>query len=309
MKSILLTACLLFTFILSQAQTPIIFQPGPGLNDGTDEGGINGGKDCFIYTGGLDTLTHYSEGYMLVYPKSNCNLTTVISLIQFNLDSLPTNIDSVKLVLTHTDPAPYCYSNCVADFHIARNLAPWSETTVSYSNPPAIDSPIYTIHNLNWKDTLGVREYDITTSYNLWKSGVLPNYGLTFYSNSIGCNNAAVHFNSYTSDDTAIARRPYLKIYEHEIPNQVNDFATQIQFNIYPNPTNERVTISYHNNDEQQSKFEIYDITQKLVSTNSWDNHQINFQKNIDIHHLTPGIYIYNLQIGNNSLRGKLIKK
>ena len=158
-------ACILSVILLSAqftlAQTPIIYQPGPGLNDGTDEGGVNGGKDVFL--GDADDIAHGIESAFYVLPISNCNATTYVSLFKFDVSTLPSEVDSVMLVITHSDPGAYCYSNCLADFHLAAITEPWSETTVTFYGRPAKEStPFYSLLNHNWDDSLHAKEYDIT---------------------------------------------------------------------------------------------------------------------------------------------------
>lgn len=73
---------------LALAQTPIIFQPGPGLNDGTDEGGLNGGKDVYTwdeqFSSNFGTATQCGSS-----PISTCNQTNRRGYIKFDLSTLP----------------------------------------------------------------------------------------------------------------------------------------------------------------------------------------------------------------------------
>jgi|GEM_PF-1634236 len=211
-RTVVLIAFLVLGMCQVLAQSPIIFRPGPGLNDGTDQGGIAGGKDAFVYQGA--TTTNYGDDPQLVaLPISDCNATHFVGYIQFDLTSLPAVVDSVFVVFKHYPETSYCYSGCNADFYFARVLAPWNEMTINYDNQPAHDTAFYGPVNISFPNDFGERAYNITSAYNLWKSGTVQNYGMAIYSTTITCNNAAISFDVHSSDDTA--NRPYLKIYSH----------------------------------------------------------------------------------------------
>jgi hypothetical protein len=306
----------LFTFLVVllsvgalRAQSPIIFQPGPGLNDGTDEGGLNGGKDTYI--GDWDALSHYDATTVFTSPNSNCNSTTWIGLMKFDLSSLPSAVDSVFLVFHHLDPSPYCYSNCNADFHMAVVTEAWSETTVSYSNPPAKSTtPFYSKTALNWDDTLGVQQYDITAVYRDWADETVPNHGFQIYSSSIGCNNASVFFAPYSSDDTINGgeRRPYLKIYSNSTAiNSIS--AEKFDLKLYPNPAVTESILEFSLNEEENIRFEMFDVSGRILQ---------NFEKIfspgtnriiIPMDGYNSGLYFYRLKSNTDSVTGKLIKR
>ena len=161
------------------------FQPSAGLNDGTDDGSEFKGKDTRIYYhvaqeantnyGSLDKLMFvYYSGYE-GYP-----------LLKFNVSTLPSNIDSVKL---------YLYANpsldtgcCVEDlcpsmsWAVNRITSDWNEMTVTYNTRPTLSGESYGTLNipaLSHADSQGV-SVDITTLYNGWKNGTIPNYGIGF---------------------------------------------------------------------------------------------------------------------------------
>ncbi|MBX2985484.1 MAG: DNRLRE domain-containing protein [Bacteroidia bacterium] len=213
MNKILLIVLTLSFITSTNAQTDsiLIFQPGPGLNDGTDQGGISGGKD--VYTNEYIPSQNFAEDSVLfTLPISNCNNTQMRTFIQFDLTYLPTIVDSVFVGFTHKQHT-ICWSNCVADFYFAAINQPWDETVVNYSNMPTYGASFYGPINISVPNNYGVREYDITTMYNQWKNGTVAYHGFAIYSTTVGCNNGCAMFAAYSSDDTIPANRPYLKIY------------------------------------------------------------------------------------------------
>ncbi len=309
MKTLYTLAAVFFLAQPLLAQTPIIFQPGPGLNDGTDEGGANGGKDVFI--GDADNITHGTESAFYILPISNCNNTTWISLFKFDVSTLPTEVDSVLLVITHSDPGTYCYSNCVADFHLAAITEPWSETTVTFSARPAKEStPFYSILNHNWDDSLHAKEYDITQTYRNWATETIPNHGFEFYSSTVGCNNAAVTLYGATSDDTtnAGANRPYLKVYPASVGIQ-SSLAAQMGLQCYPNPVSNQATLEFTLAATQNIVFELVDIAGRLINTREYALAAGANRITFSLSDVNAGLYYYRLKTNAGEVAGKLIKK
>ena len=117
MKQILYSlAFLLITSHAAFAQDTIIFRPGPGANDSTDQGGLTGGKDVWVYEG--DPASNFgTTPYIEALPISNCNATHTSAFIQFDLSTLPANVDSAFVVFNHYSHTTYCYSGCDANFY------------------------------------------------------------------------------------------------------------------------------------------------------------------------------------------------
>ena len=198
----------------------IIFQPGPGLNNGSDEGGLNGGKDS--YSSRPDSGSNYgTQNITYATPRSTCNSADYISFIQFDISSLPSNVDKVYLGVTHIPHTSYCYSNCSADFYFYPVSTSWNEMSITNNNMPTIDTghPAFGPLHITFPNDLGNQEYDITNIYNAWKNGTVPNKGLAIYSPTVGCNNAAVFFGVKSSDESNASQRPYLRIIQSAVPN------------------------------------------------------------------------------------------
>jgi hypothetical protein len=204
------TAVCLLSFV-PMAQSEIVFRPGPGLNNGTDNGSANGGKDSWV-SGDTSGTNYGAESYVVATPVSNCNSATAKAYIQFDLSTLPANVQQVFLGVTHLPHMSYCLSNCDADFYFYPVTEPWSETTLIYDNKPPEAAAVYGPINITFPNDFGNREYDITSIYRAWKNNSVPNHGLAIYSPTVGCNNAAVIFYVHSSDATEENNRPYLKI-------------------------------------------------------------------------------------------------
>jgi hypothetical protein len=206
----LVTAVCLLS-IVHLAQSEIIFRPGPGLNDGTDNGSANGGKDSWVY-GDPPDINYGVDPYVLGSPVSNCNSAMFKAYIQFDLSTLPANVSQVFLGVTHFPHINYCYSNCNADFYFYPVSEPWNEMTLTYANSPLEAAAVYGPINITFPNDFGNKEYDITSIYRAWKDNSVPNHGLAIYSPTIGCNNACVSFSVHSSDAAEENNRPYLKI-------------------------------------------------------------------------------------------------
>lgn len=188
----------------------IIFRPGPGKNDGSDNGSQNAGKDTSA-AGGDPAKNYGAESYITGTPKSNCNPAETKAYIQFDLSSLPANVSQVFLGVTHITHTN-CYDNCNADFYFYLVTQAWNEMTVTFNNRPTEGGAVYGPLNIKAPNDLKTREYDITSIYKNWKNGSVPNYGLAIYSPTVGCNNAAAMFYVHSSDDPDPNVRPYLRI-------------------------------------------------------------------------------------------------
>lgn len=308
-KHLYMLACIFFLAQPLFAQTPIIFKPGPGLNDGTDEGGANGGKDAYVSN--IDNIAHGIEAGFATNPISNCNTTDQVSFLKFDVSSLPAEVDSVLMVIHHFDPQPYCFSNCIADFHFGIVTEPWSETTITFYNPPAIAAnPFYSFINLNWDDSLKIKEYNITETYRDWRDETVPNHGFEIYSTTVGCNNACVYIGGYTSDDTTNAGeyRPYLKIYENTIGIE-SMLAKQMGLHCYPNPATNEATLEFSLDAMQNITVDLLDVTGRLLSTREYATTSGINKITFSLSDVNAGLYYYRLKTNSGKVSGKLMKK
>lgn len=306
MKQItLLLAPFLFSVMLQAQQTVITFKPSAGANDGSDQGGMTSGKDAFIYEGD-PALNYGSNPSMVALPISNCNSTHAVAYIQFDVSSLPSTVDSVVFGVTHPDHTNYCLSNCNADFYFARITSAWDEMTVNYQSPPSTDTAFYGPINISFPNSFGTREYNITSTYLLWKNGTVPNNGFSIYSTTVGCNNAAVYFGSSTSDDTTVALRPYLKVYTSasgiEIP-----LASKLGFSISPTPAQDVAHVHFTLPQNGTAVFRLTDVSGRAVTEPVRIESSGEQNLTIDLSFLRKGMYFYTLETTEGNLSGKLL--
>ena len=311
MKKILLFSVIMLVALATHAQkdSVTIFRPTPGHNDSTDQGGANGGKDAYVYQYTPDQ--NYDSGIIVALPVSNCNNTQANGYLQFDVSGLPSNPDSVFLEVTHIPDTTYCYSNCDAYFYIANVTQQWHENTITFNNKPSQDTTHFfgPIH-ITFPNNFGPRAYNITAIYNKWRNGVVPNYGMVFYSPTVGCNNAAVGFFIHSSDDTDANTRPYLKIHT-TVPNFVQTpLAQELNLKVYPNPVNQNVNISFIIPFISNAKIVITDIVGKVVFEKEVnDVTDKNITINIPMQNYATGLYMLNLYTSKGSVSGKIIKQ
>lgn len=92
----------------------------------------------------------------------------------------------------------------------------------------------------------------------------------------------------------------------YEIDNiSVEEKETFADFQIYPNPAQDMLNISFNSNNLQSFEIKLMNITGKLVYSQNYTDHSGNFNKNINLSNLAKGVYILNL----NSATGTLTKK
>jgi hypothetical protein len=305
MKTLLLAGSFLGIMLSAQAQVITVFQPGPGNNDGTDDGGINGGKDVFCVQDNPGA-NYGSDPQLYAAPISNCNSTHAVALMQFDVSGLPATVDSVFFGVTHYDHTSYCYSNCDADFYFAYLTAPWDESTVSYNDFPAQGTDFYGPVHISFPNAFGLVEYNITNAYNAWRSGSTPNHGFIIYSPTIGCNNAAVVFYGHSSDDADSATRPYLKIYQNNvgIQHQISNISTRV----FPNPVNDNCTLQMDAKENDLVNIYLSDMQGKLVKTIAQEQIPAG-RKSIQfsVSDLEAGTYFITIEGKNGTSREKLM--
>lgn len=305
--TILVLAATLFQGLV-MAQAPIIFQPGPGLNDGTDQGGLNGGKDVFANE--YEYTTNYGNSAVIIaVPPSNCNNTQIDGYIQFDLSSLPNAVDSVFANFYHYPQTNYCYSNCDSWFFFAPITTEWNEMDVTFGNRPTYTTAFYDSIHFVFPDTGGWHRYNITTQYNNWKTGNMPNYGMAIYSTTVGCNNAAILFDVSSSDDTTAGntQRPYLEIYE--TPSAVqNTVKAKLNAKVYPNPAQDNLTLTYDLFEPMPVGLRVEGLDGRLWFLQaSIELEEGNHTTPINIAKLAAGIYMLVVETPIGTLREKIL--
>ncbi len=233
--------CLSLVSTLTLAQTPIIFQPGPGLNDGTDEGGLNSGKDTWIYDGDAGTNFGAHE-WCYSTPQTTCNSTNVHGLLKFDVSSLPLAVDSVVLAVDFMDQTNYCYSNCQATFSFNYVDEPWDEMTTTWNAQPLTSDAFAGPFPVAFPEVGGERHYNVTDAYLAWRTGSRPNHGFAILPLDGSCNNAAILFAFYSSDDTTVAHEP-VRLLVYENTSGLAEDPVWHGLLVAPNPATETVFV------------------------------------------------------------------
>jgi hypothetical protein len=225
LTGVTMVVCLLVALQGWAVGSEVKLQPGPGANNGRDDGSQDAGKDTYTYAATPQdrAKNHGNASTLHSQPTSNCNTAMARTFIRFNVDSLPTDVQASYLGVTHLAHTDHCLSNCSADFYFYPVLEPWNEMTLTYNKSPKVGQAIYGPIRIKFPNNLGVKEYDITDIYKKWKRGALPNQGLAIFSPTTGCNNAAVFFGFYSSDERDASKRPYLRIVTKETSKSVSD--------------------------------------------------------------------------------------
>jgi len=297
MKKLILLLVVSLLINLVSAQNVLVFQPSGGANDGTDNGGINTGKDTWANR--HDPAENQGvDMYALSSPISNCNTSDYKSYFQFDIDTLPQVVDSVFFGVTHHPHTANCYSNCVADFYFYYVTESWDEMTLVQQSEPIDDTTaFFGPLTISFPNDFQNQEYDITNAYNYWKTAGVSNYGFTIYSPTVGCNNAAVTFGVRSSDDTIAINRPYLKIY---YSSQTGIYENTLNAKVYPNPCGDILKIEidqidhYYFSDITGRRFELpYSESTKVFDTSS----------------LKSGVYILSIKKNNMRRSYKILKK
>jgi len=196
----------------------VTLQPGPGLNNGTDDGSATRGKDTWI-----NNLSPVSPGDGTFYLWNiSCNQYRGRGLLRFSLDGLPKqNITSAKVymytsVYFNGSGSPWPAGD--QKVSLRKLTADWNEKTVSWDNPPGFDPAVIDPKVVR---TTGVKppakefqdwlSFDITDLYKGWANGSIPNHGIMFYLDTSVCQNGD-EFTMYTSDWADSSLRPKLVV-------------------------------------------------------------------------------------------------
>ena len=194
----------------SLAQTSTL-QPGPGLNNGTDDGSLNQGKDRASYgdpSGASTVLPLY---------YSPCNIGYQPGYLQFATTGLPTQgvtkaqIQVYAKVFFNGAGWPWQIRQIL--LNARRVTAPWTETTLPASVAPAVlaSNRIATVGggSAGFVEFEGWLSFDVTALYQDWVNGTVPNYGIQLAIDTSYCANGD-EFYVYSSDYATPSLRPKL---------------------------------------------------------------------------------------------------
>jgi hypothetical protein len=208
---------------VAPAAAVTVLQPGPGLNDGTDQGTAGAGKDAYV----IENSPNTPDGDVSLNSVYNspCSVGRYISLVRFDLGGLPTTVSRVIVSLyaniDHWDCGSALDLDPVWGLHAVN--ADWNEMTVTWNTMPAMEAGPVASHTFT--GTAGVwnlldqhwAEFDITDLYREWVAGTRTNHGLAVVMENAPCFNCAGS-NFIASDElTYTDLRPKLTVSTFEL--------------------------------------------------------------------------------------------
>lgn len=303
--------CSLFSFFLivcaSVAQNVIIFQPGAGKNDGSDEGTLNGGKDSFVYD--EQYLANYGTSAVFASnPLSTCNYTNLLGFIKFDISTLPSTVDSVFVGFMMGSYLNYCYSNCDNTFDLRYITSPWDEMQINWNNKPAAGEPFSDTVRISFPYQGGLLKLDITKAYKAWKSETVVNEGFTIYPLDGWCNNACVSFCPWSSDCTTDTTfRPYLEIYYGSSNGIKEESGIFSALSLYPNPAKDILNVYFNSEMPTRYTVSVFDYNGRLISKFNNTTSGKYTQTCIDVSDYASGLYVLQLKSNNGEAKSKFM--
>lgn len=198
--------------------TTLTFRPGPGANNGSDEGGESGGKDTWDWRTDNPAHSNVNTGAnpTLALWNSNCNGWLARSYLQFDVSSLPAAelVTGVKLVLYTRIGGIYGAQPASSTMVVQAVTAPWHEMTLTYNTRPPVAPTVeasVTLPSGGNPGFEGFVEIDITALYRSWRDGSRPNYGMMYSRSNTACENGNYNY-TRSSDDADETKRPALLV-------------------------------------------------------------------------------------------------
>lgn len=153
----------------------IELQPAPGLNDGSDTGGPDSGKDTVVKSTKADENFGALDDNKFVFGRqTQANGGDGRALIRFDLSSLPSDIQDAKLVISLV---PVAGQGSSTTLYLYRVTEDWDEMAVTWNTQPAFDPTPYCEIEIEHPAEPVPLECDLTSLYNEWKTGT-ANYGI-----------------------------------------------------------------------------------------------------------------------------------
>lgn len=307
MKKFSFLVSLFLIVYASTAQNVLIFQPDAGKNDGTDEGGLHGGKDSFVYD--EQYLTNYGTSVVFASnPISTCNLTNLLGYIKFDVSNLPADVDSVFVIFMMYQYVNYCYSNCDNNFDLRYVTTPWDEVQLNWNNKPASGEPFSDTVRITFPYLGGPLKLDITQAYKAWKSGTVVNEGFTIYPLDGWCNNACVSFCPYSSDHTDdTTYRPYLEIYYGSSNGMKEESGIFSALSLYPNPACDVLNVYFNSEKPTGYTVSVFDCNGRLISEFYNTTSGKYTQTRIDVNDYASGLYLLQLKSNAGEAKSKFM--
>ena len=216
---------------LCGVRADIVLQPGPGANNGADEGSASSGKDASTWIVSTGATENGGAEASLVPFNSPCNVGLLNSYLQFSTAGLPAQgmtkaeIQVYCTVLFNGAGWPWPAS---PQLSVRRVTEPWNEMTVTAGMAPAVDPLVVDTHTVSvvgggsWGNAYteyeGWLSFDVTSLYQGWASGAKNNYGVEFRIDNEFCQNGDV-FIINSSDHTNALLRPKLVLKGVDAPH------------------------------------------------------------------------------------------
>jgi hypothetical protein len=215
---------------LCGARADIVLQPGPGANDGTDDGSASSGKDASTWKISTALTGNGGAEAVLTPFNSPCNVGVLNSYLQFSTAGLPAQgvtkaeIQVYCKVYSQGDGWPWQVS---PQLSVRRVTQPWNEMTVTVATAPAVDPLVVDTHTVSvvggggaYTEYEGWLSFDVTSLYLAWASGATNNYGIEFRIDNEYCANGDI-FAINSSDHTNALLRPKLVLKGVDLPPRV----------------------------------------------------------------------------------------
>jgi len=215
----------------------IIFQPGPGLNDGTDDGSLLAGKDAKVSVANAypsDHVTNFGTvATITLFDSIQGSYWKSWAYLQFDVSNLPPSyqVSEARLVVNQVFAANYYPWPEGATTNVVQTpLGPWDEMTLTWDNQPALDPTIEASVVIPMPARfpfISEREVslDITDLYMGWRSGARENYGLVYRQDQEFVANGVANY-VHTSDHADEALWPRLEIDYEAVDPVVPEPAT-----------------------------------------------------------------------------------
>lgn len=220
-----ITALIVLTMglALGSAQADIVLQPGPGANDGTDDGSATKGNDTAMYNLATGPGNGGAEVMLGIF-NSPCNVGVLNGYLQFATVGMPTQgvtraeIQVYCKVFSQGDGWPWPVS---PQLSVRRVTQAWNEMTVTVGVQPTVDPAVLGTHTVPvvgggsygvpYTEFEGWLTFEVTSLYRGWASGATNNHGVQFHIDNAYCANGDV-FAIYSSDNTNALLRPKLVV-------------------------------------------------------------------------------------------------
>ncbi len=265
-----------FSFVSNSQCADSLFVTGHTINAGVDGVSYQWYKDCSVMAGG-----------MTVIPGATNKTYTPTD---FTTDYAVMIIDSA-IACTSLSSCVMIDTNCRAYFYPTQTT-PGQVILVDSSYGAG------TAMNYTWNFGDGTVAYTQYPTHNYVSPGSYQ-ISLFIYDSLSGCSN--FYHDTITVDSSGILRSGFnLTVISH---NSVGfkEIDSRIDFNLFPNPANERVTITFSDL-QSEGTIDLFNLSGKLISSKSMNGLR---NYSIETQDFAPGVYLIRVsnQIGETTKR------